>query len=60
MLLNITDLLAPKINTHVINIVIPNAIKSGGRPIIPLQFCFECAVDRREKLKKIVMMRMNL
>lgn len=32
-LLNITDLLAPKANTHVISIVMPNAIKSGGRSV---------------------------
>lgn len=33
VLLNITDLLAPRARTQVINIVIPNAIKSGGRPV---------------------------
>lgn len=31
-LLNITDLLAPNASTQVINSVILNAIKSGGRP----------------------------
>lgn len=31
VLLNITDLLAPNAKTHVINSVIPNAIKSGVR-----------------------------
>lgn len=34
VLLNITDLLAPRAKTQVITNVIPNAIKSGGRPNI--------------------------
>lgn len=34
VLLNITDLLAPRARTQVITNVIPNAIKSGGRPNI--------------------------
>lgn len=34
VLLNITDLLAPNAKTHVINSVIPNAIKSGVRSAI--------------------------
>lgn len=33
VLLNITDLLAPSAKTQVISIVMPNAIKSGGRPV---------------------------
>lgn len=32
-LLNITDLLAPSASTHVISMVMPNAIKSGGRSV---------------------------
>lgn len=33
VLLKITDLLAPNANTQVISRVMPNAIKSGGRPV---------------------------
>lgn len=50
VLLNMTDLLAPNAKTHVINSVMPNAIKSGVRPTNVK--CVEKATERITRITK--------